>query len=71
MILSLIGGIIGTALGIGIAAIGMTIAKVRLVINPITVIIAVVFSAGVGLLFGVFPAKKAARLDPIEALRYE
>jgi len=71
MILSLIGGIIGTALGIGIAAIGMTIAKVRLVINPLTVIIAVVFSAGVGLLFGVFPAKKAARLDPIEALRYE
>ena len=71
MILSMIGGIIGTALGIGIAAIGMAIAKVHLVINPVTVIIAVAFSAGVGLLFGVFPAKKAAKLDPIEALRYE
>ncbi len=71
MILSVIGGVIGTALGVGIAAIGMTIAKVGLVINPLTIIVAVLFSAGVGLLFGVFPARKAARLDPIEALRYE
>ncbi len=71
MILSVIGGIIGTALGIGIAGIGMAVTHMRLVINPFTVLIAVLFSAAVGLLFGVFPAKKAARLDPIEALRYE
>ena len=71
MILSVIGGIIGLALGIGIAWIGMTIAGVGLVVNPMAVILAILFSAAVGLFFGIFPAKKAAKADPIEALRYE
>ena len=71
MILSVIGGIIGTLLGIGIAAIGTTIAGVSLSVNLSSVLLAVAFSAGVGLFFGLFPARKAARLDPIEALRYE
>ena len=71
MILSVIGGIIGTLLGIGIAAIGTTVAGVGLAVNMSSVLLAVTFSAGVGLFFGLFPARKAARLDPIEALRYE
>ena len=71
MILSVIGGIIGLLFGLGIAWIGMTIAGVGLVVNPMAVILAILFSAAVGLFFGIFPAKKAAKADPIEALRYE
>ncbi len=71
MILSVFGGIIGTLLGIGITAAGTLIAGVRLVINPISVILTVAFSGATGLFFGLFPARKAAKLDPIEALRYE
>ena len=76
MILSIIGGILGTALGVGIGGIGMAIANafgvsMSLVIEPSTVVVAVIFSAGVGLFFGLFPARKAAKLDPIEALRFE
>ncbi len=71
MILSVIGGIIGTALGISIAVIGMTVVKAKIAVNPVVVIGAVIFSAFVGILFGILPAKKAAELDPIEALRYE
>ena len=71
VILSVIGGVIGTVLGIGIAAFGMSLANVDIVIQPLVILLAVVFSAGVGLFFGLFPARRAAKLDPIEALRYE
>ena len=71
MILAGIGGIIGTSLGIGIAGIGMGIAGVAVVVEPLMILLAVGFSAIVGLFFGLYPARKAARLDPIEALRYE
>ncbi|QIB67916.1 FtsX-like permease family protein [Aminipila butyrica] len=71
MILSVIGGMIGTGIGIGIAAIGMSVAGISVVINPMVIVVAVAFSAFVGIFFGIFPARKAASLDPIEALRYE
>lgn len=71
MIISAIGGIIGTMLGVGIAAVGMSIAKIAVVIEPGVIFLAVGFSAMVGIFFGLYPAKKAAKLDPIEALRYE
>lgn len=70
-ILSLIGGIIGILLGLGIGRVGAYFVKTSMVIDPMTIIGAVIFSSLVGLFFGLYPARKAAKLDPIEALRYE
>ena len=71
IVLSLFGGIIGIALGLGLAALGGMWLNVPFVLNPSIVAIAFVFSALVGVVFGYFPARRAARLNPIEALRHE
>lgn len=69
--ISAAGGIIGTALGISIVAIGGALVGIAAVVKPAVVAVAVIFSAVVGLGFGLYPARKAARKDPVEALRYE
>src|SRR5262249_37184041 len=69
--LSLVGGIIGVALGVGASILIASTLKWPTLVSPISVIVSVVFSGLVGIIFGYYPARKAAALDPIDALRYE
>ncbi|BCZ46054.1 ABC transporter permease [Clostridium gelidum] len=71
MIICAIGGLIGIVLGILIGAIGATILKQSPSISIPIILISFTFSMVIGVFFGYYPAKKAANLDPIEALRYE
>jgi len=69
--LSVIGGVLGIAAGLtGSRAISY-FAEWRTLVAPDTIVVAFGFAAAVGIFFGFYPARKAARLDPIEALRYE
>ena len=69
--LSLLGGLIGIAVGLIVSAGIGQLAGWGFTFNPTTVAVAVFFSLAVGVVFGVWPARQAARLDPITALRYE
>ncbi|MGH7308945.1 MAG: ABC transporter permease [Candidatus Rokuibacteriota bacterium] len=69
--LSLIGGLIGVVLGLGTAGGISYLAEWRTLIAPEAIVLAFGFAAVIGIFFGFYPARKAARLDPIEALRYE
>jgi putative ABC transport system permease protein len=69
--LSLAGGVVGIVVGISASAIVSRLANWQTVIGVGSVLLAVLFSALVGVAFGYYPARKAAYLDPIEALRYE
>ena len=70
-IITLLGGIIGIILGV-LGAMGIcSIANMTPAISVGTIMVASVFSCGIGIFFGIYPARKAARLSPIEALRHE
>jgi len=71
VVLSVAGGLIGTALGIVGAFVFARTSGWPAVIDPGTVLVAILFSAAVGVFFGFYPAYKASRLHPIEALRHE
>ena len=71
VILCLIGGIIGVALGIGLGAALSSVVGMAARPSIGSILVAVGFSMGIGVFFGYYPANKAARLNPIDALRYE
>jgi putative ABC transport system permease protein len=71
VVLCLFGGVIGILLGTGAAVFLRTVFDWNASVGLSSVVLAFVFSAAVGILFGVWPARRAMSLDPIEALRYE
>jgi putative ABC transport system permease protein len=71
VVLSSLGGLAGIALGVIASMVIAHIFQWLVVVSPTSVGVAAFFSAAVGIFFGYYPARKAARLDPIEALRYE
>jgi putative ABC transport system permease protein len=69
--LSLTGGLIGVIAGLGVAGGVRQMLRWATIISPGAIAIAVGIAAAVGLCFGLYPARQASRLDPIEALRFE
>ena len=70
-IISGLGGLLGVVVGVLISRLVAFFAGWTTVITPFSVVLAFTVSVAVGLLFGVYPARKAARLDPVKALHYE
>lgn len=71
LVLALMGGLIGILVGLALAGIAVHFMTIPFVPNPSIIALAFLFSGAIGLIFGFFPARRAARLDPIDALRHE
>jgi putative ABC transport system permease protein len=69
--LSLLGGVIGILCGIGAARLTLVVAGFNAIVSIGSVVLAFGVSAAIGIFFGFYPARRAAVMDPIEALRYE
>lgn len=66
-----LGGVIGIAFGVGVASLGGMILNMKVTPSPVAIAVAFFVSVGIGIVFGFLPARKAALLNPIDALRYD
>ncbi|MDP3825587.1 MAG: FtsX-like permease family protein, partial [Polaromonas sp.] len=71
VVLAALGGLIGIVLATGASVALAAVMDVPYLFNPAVNLLSFLFSAGIGVLFGYFPARRAARMDPIDALRHE
>ncbi len=71
MIISLVGGVIGLFTGLLMGMVGSSLIGTDASFSIPTILLTILFSMAIGVFFGYYPANKAARLDPIDALRYE
>ncbi len=71
VVLSSLGGLIGIALATACSFFAARLMQVPYIFNPSINMLAFLFSGAIGIIFGFFPARRAARLDPIDALRHE
>ena len=71
VVLSVCGGVMGILVGLGFSRLLANLLEWPSAISPVYIVVAVLFSGAIGIFFGLYPARKAAQLDPIEALRYE
>jgi len=71
VVLSAFGGLLGVVLALALASMLAQALNVPLILDPGVIVLALAFAFAIGIVFGYFPARRAARLDPIVALRYE
>ena len=71
VVIGVLGGVLGILLGVGATVVISAFAGWNTVISPLAIVAAFAFSVAIGMFFGIYPARKAALLDPIDALRYE